>query len=87
MGEKKGKVEMEKITLGGIMKDSLLDSLFTIENDIIIIDKPSVKWPVIKFIQEVLTAYDWSIDEIYISNSEEVMVHCKQVKKVNEDFC
>ena len=71
----------KKETLKEILADTLADGMFNIDGNCIDLEKPSVKWPLLDYIQDILTDHGWTIDEIYTDVSDELVITCKPKKK------
>lgn len=78
------RIEMEEKneTLKEILADTLVDEMFSIDRDCIRIEKSSVKWSLLDYIQVILSLHRWTIDKIFVNFfSEELVIMCKPKRK------
>ena len=71
----------QKETLKEILADTLVDEMFSIDRDCIRIEKSSVKWSLLDYIQVILSLHGWTIDKIFVNFSEELVIMCKPKRK------
>lgn len=75
-------MEEKNETLKEILADTLVDEMFSIDRDFIRIEKSSVKWSLLDYIQVILSLHRWTIDKIFVNfQEEELVIMCKPKRK------
>lgn len=71
-------------TLKEALRFSLLDGIYEIFDNVIIVDRPVLKWPFVDYLQDMLTDHNWTIEEISYTIYDTMAIICRSKGDLNE---